>query len=125
MPRERTLRALRGAITVPTDDPESIRDATQELLDELMHLNGFEPADVVSAVFTVTRDLVSEFPAHGARLLGWRDVPMLCAQEQHVDGALPRCVRVLLTVGTVRSRAELRHVYLRDAVMLRPDLEHD
>ncbi len=118
----RTLRAVRGAITVALDDPHEIRDATQELLDELMHGNALHRDDVVSAVFSVTPDLTSEFPAHGARLVGWSDIPMLCAQEALVDGALPRCIRVLLHVYTWRHRSELRHAYLRDAVMLRPDL---
>jgi len=121
----RTLRALRGAITAAADDPHEIRDATQELLDELMHLNGVDRDDVVSAIFSVTPDLTSEFPAHGARLVGWTDIPMICAQEAMVDGALPRCIRVLLHVHTWRSRSELRHAYLRDAVMLRPDLTQE
>ncbi len=118
----RTVRALRGAITVASDDPHEIRDATQELLDELLHLNALDRDDIVSAIFTVTPDLASEFPAHGARLVGWRDVPMICAQEAGVDGALARCIRVLLHVHTWRPRSDMRHVYLRDAVMLRPDL---
>jgi chorismate mutase len=119
----RTVRALRGAITVGSDDPFEIRDATQELLDELLHLNGLDRDDVISGIFTVTADLASEFPAHGARLVGWRDIPMVCAQEAGVDGALPRCIRVLLHVHTWRPRSDMRHVYLRDAVMLRPDLQ--
>ncbi len=121
----RTVRALRGAITVATDDPHEIRDATQELLDELLHLNGVDREEVISALFSVTPDLVSEFPAHGARLVGWSDIPMICAQEAMVDGALPRCIRVLLHVHTWRSRGDLRHAYLRDAVMLRPDLRQE
>lgn len=118
----RTVRALRGAITVGSDDPHEIRDATQELLDELLFLNGLGRDDVISAIFTVTPDLASEFPAHGARLVGWTDIPMICAQEAGVDGALPRCIRVLLHVHTWRPRSDMRHAYLRDAVMLRPDL---
>ena len=119
------VRAIRGAITVPADDPAEIRDATQEMLDELLHVNALLKEDVVSAFFTVTPDLRSEFPAHGARLVGWRDIPMVCAQEAAVDGALPHCIRVMLHVNTRRARSELRHVYLRDAVMLRPDLATD
>ena len=121
----RSLRALRGAITVAADDPESIRDATQELLDELLHVNALGREDVESAFFTVTADLASEFPAHGARLVGWSDIPMICAQEAAVSGALPRCIRVLLHAYTWRARSDIKHVYLRDAVMLRPDLATD
>lgn len=118
----RHVRALRGAITVAEDDPESIRDATQELIDELLHVNLLNQDDVISAFFTVTPDLHSEFPAHGARLLGWSDVPMVCTQEAAIDGALPHCIRVMLHVYTWRARTSLKHVYLRDAIMLRPDL---
>jgi chorismate mutase len=121
----RTIRAIRGAITVAADDPFEIRDATQELLDEVLHLNGLDRDDIISATFTVTADLATEFPAHGARLGGWTDIPMICAQEHAVDGALPRCIRVLVHAYTWRPRSDLRHVYLRDAVMLRPDLKSD
>jgi chorismate mutase len=121
----RAVRALRGAITVEVDDPHEIRDATQELLDELMHANDLDRDDIISAIFTVTPDLASEFPAHGARLVGWRDIPMICAQEAGVDGALPRTIRVLLHVQTWRPRNDLRHAYLRDAIMLRPDLTQE
>jgi chorismate mutase len=119
------VRAVRGAITVAADDPESIRDATRELLDELLRANELAPDDVVSALFTVTPDLCSEFAAHGARIVGWSDVPMICAQEADIDTALPRCMRVLLHVHTTLPRSGLRHVYLRDAVTLRPDLAQD
>lgn len=121
----RTIRAVRGAITVAADDPFEIRDATQEILDEVLHLNELERDDIISAIFTVTPDLTSEFPAYGARLGGWTDIPMICAQEAPVAGALPLCIRVLLHVYTWRPRSDIRHAYLRDAVMLRPDLKSD
>jgi len=121
----RQMRAIRGAITVAADDPEEIRDATQEILDDLMHANRLDRDDVVSVMFTVTDDLRSEFPTHGARLVGWRDVPMLCLQAAAVEGALPRCIRVILHVYTSRPRSRLKSVFLRDAVMLNPDLATD
>jgi chorismate mutase len=81
--------------------------------------------DIVSAIFTTTPDLISEFPAYAARMYGWTDVPLLCAQELPVDGALGRCIRVLLHVETTRLRHEMRHLYLRDAILLRQDLVSD
>jgi chorismate mutase len=115
------VRGLRGATTVEADRAELIDDAVRELLTELLDRNGLMAADVVSAWFTATADLTSEFPAHGARrYLGWEEVPMLCAQELEVDGALERCVRVLLHVEVARGIV-LRPAYLRDAVTLRPD----
>lgn len=121
----RHVRAVRGAITVTADDPLLIRDAVTELLEVVLDDNDLAPTDIISAVFTTTPDLVSEFPAHAARLYGWHDIPMICAQELPVPGALPRCVRVMVHCETRRQRSEMRHVYLRDAVLLRADLLAD
>lgn len=119
---DRPARAIRGATTVDGDTPAQIRHATRELLETIVARNGITSADVISAIFTVTHDLTSEFPAHAARELGWLDVPLLCTLEIPVPGSLPRCIRVLLHVETRASRAEIRHVYLHDARALRPDL---
>ncbi|MBK5188517.1 MAG: chorismate mutase [Gemmatimonadaceae bacterium] len=115
-------RAIRGATTVERDAPELIRSATRELLETIVARNGITSADVISAIFTVTHDLTSEFPAHAARELGWLDVPLLCTLEIPVPGSLARCIRVLLHVESSASRADVRHVYLHDARALRPDL---
>lgn len=116
---------MRGATTVTADQPALIRAAVTELLETILNDNDVAPTDIVSAVFTATPDLVSEFPAHAARLLGWTDIPLLCAQELPVVGALPRCIRVPMHAETHRARHEIRHVYLRDAVLLRADLLAD
>ena len=121
----RTIRALRGATTVALDDPLAIREGVHELLEVLMDENDLTPSEIISAVFTATADLLSEFPAHAARVLGWDDVPLLCAQELAVPGSLPRTIRVLLHVETSRARNEMRHVYLHDAILLRQDLLSD
>lgn len=123
--RPRSVRAVRGATTVVADEPGLIREAVTELLEAILDDNDIVPADVISVVFTATPDLVSEFPAHAARLLGWTDIPLLCAQELPVAGALPRCVRVMIHAETRRTRSEVRHAYLRDAVLLRADLLAD
>jgi chorismate mutase len=118
---DRRLRAIRGATTVDADEPAAIRAATTELLQQIVRLNAVAPADIISAIFTLTPDLRSAFPAHGARELGWHDVPLLCTMEIPVPGALAHCIRVLLHVETTRPRADIRHVYLRNARTLRPD----
>ena len=102
-----------------------IREAVQEMLDAILDDNDLAPADIISAVFTATPDLISEFPAHAARLYGWTDIPLLCAQELPVAGSLSRCVRVMVHAESVRARNEIRHVYLRDAILLRSDLLAD
>ncbi len=116
------MRGIRGAITVARDEPAAILDATERLLRALVERNGFEPDDVASALFTVTPDLVSEFPAAAARRMGWTMVPLLNFTEIGVPGRLERCVRVLVHVNTELAQAAIEHVYLEGATVLRPDL---
>jgi chorismate mutase len=117
------IRGIRGAITVTADEPELILQATRELLEEILAENeGMRPEDVASAIFTVTDDLASTFPAQGARQMGWGLVPMLCAREITVPDSLPRVIRVLVQWNTDLPQDRITHVYLRDAVKLRPDL---
>ncbi len=117
------LRALRGATTVAADEPALLVDATQELLRTLLERNALHESQVLSAFFTCTFDLTSAYPAQAARDMGWRHVPMLCAAELPVRGALPRCIRVLLHVDVGEAATAARHAYLREAVVLRGDLD--
>jgi chorismate mutase len=116
------LRALRGAITVEENEAGAILSATEELLREVIDRNGLSPDDMVSCIFTCTEDLNAEFPAVAARNLGLSRVPLLCVREVDVPGALPRVIRMMLHCYQ-DPEAEVRHVYLRDAVALRRDLE--
>ncbi len=116
-------RGIRGATTVIADEPDLILQATRELLEEILKENeGMKPEDLGSVVFSVTGDLASAFPAQAAREMGWGLVPMMCAQEIPVPGSLPKVIRVLVHWNTETPQSEIRHVYLRDAVKLRPDL---
>ena len=117
------IRGVRGATTVAADQPDLILQATRELLEEILTENeGMQPEDVASAIFTVTDDLASTFPAQAARQMGWDLVPMLCAREIPVPDSLPRVIRVLVHWNTELPQNQITHVYLRDAVKLRPDL---
>ena len=116
------LRALRGATTVERNDAELILEGTEELVRAVMERNGVEPDDMVSCIFTCTGDLDAEFPAVAARRLGLASVPLLCAREIDVPGALPRVIRILVHCYADAS-APARHVYLREALALRKDLE--
>ncbi|HUP91596.1 MAG TPA: chorismate mutase [Solimonas sp.] len=115
------VRGLRGAITVEHDEPALVLAATRRLLAELQAKNHFDPDDIVSALFTVTPDIVSEYPGAAVRRIGWTLVPVLNFVEIDVPGRLARCIRVLLHVHTAMTPAEMRHVYLEGAAVLRPD----
>jgi chorismate mutase len=117
------IRGIRGATTVSADESDLILQATRELLEEILAENeGMQTEDIASALFTVTDDLTSTFPAQGARQMGWGLVPMLCAREIPVPGSLPRVIRVLVHWNTELPQNKITHVYLRDAIKLRPDL---
>ncbi|GAB1511525.1 chorismate mutase [Actinophytocola sp. KF-1] len=116
------ILAVRGAIQVDRDDPADILAGTRELITAVVDRNGMSSVDLISIVFTLTPDLTSCFPAAAARDLGLVDVPLLCATEVAVPGALPRVVRLLAHVESDRPRTAIRHVYLRGAARLRPDL---
>jgi len=116
------LRALRGAITVEDNDAAQILQATEELVQAVMERNGLHADDLVSCIFTCTDDLDAEFPAVAARDFGLSAVPLLCAREIGVPGALPRVIRMMLHCYADES-SEPQHVYLREATKLRKDLQ--
>lgn len=117
------VRAIRGAVCLQRDEPEEMREAVAELLTAMLSRNALDTDCVVSMLLTSTADLVSAFPAVAARSCGFSDVPLMCAQEIEVRGALPRVVRVMMHVDTDLARDQIEHVYLRGAEVLRPDLQ--
>ncbi|HEX6989755.1 MAG TPA: (d)CMP kinase [Bacillota bacterium] len=116
------LRGVRGAISVPANTRDAILAATRELLQALQEANGFNPHDLASVIFTATPDLNAAYPAEAARQLGWTMVPLLSAVEIDVPGAPPRIIRALLHWNTDAPAARIRHLYLGEARVLRPDL---
>jgi chorismate mutase len=116
------VRGLRGASSCATNTAEEISEVTQELLLAMLERNGLRHDDVISVLFTTTPDLTASCTAAAARGIGFGDVPLLCASEINVPGAMPLTVRVLLHAYTERARSELRHVYLRNTSSLRDDL---
>lgn len=115
-------RGVRGATTVAADTRDEILSATRQLVALMIRLNEIRSEDVGSVIFSTTEDVNAEFPALAARQLGWNDVPLLCTHELNVPGALPLCIRVLVMWNTPKSQPEIRHVYIKGAVKLRPDL---
>ena len=116
------VRAIRGAVQLDEDERDHLLASVDELIREILGQNRLDTDDLVSMIFTATPDLRSEFPALAARQLGIGDVPLLCAQELDIEGAMPRVIRVLVHAETDRAKAEVRHVYLRGAAALRRDL---
>lgn len=117
-----TLRAIRGAIQVDENSVASIHAGVRELLSEVLRSNKITPAEVISVILTSTPDLTADFPAVGAREIGFGSVPLLCASEIDVPGALPRAIRVMLHVWMDDPAFEVTHIYLRGASALRRDL---
>ncbi|NOZ72468.1 MAG: chorismate mutase [Chloroflexi bacterium] len=114
-------RGVRGATTVQSNSRSEILRETRRLLALIIRLNGIQPEEVASAIFTTTRDLNAEYPALAARQLGWLDAALLCGHEMEVPHGLPRCIRILVHWNTTKSIQEIQHVYLGEAVQLRPD----
>lgn len=117
-----SVRGVRGATSARDNTAEAIGEATKELVQRMMDDNDIRPESIASIIFSVSEDLNAAFPAEAARELGLSTVPLLCTREIDVPGSLPRCIRVLMHVNTGVPQAAVRHVYLRDAQVLRPDL---
>jgi len=117
------VRGVRGATTVRADEPELILDATRELLQEMLQANAIDDYDVIASIFfTTTPDLNSTFPAEAARAIGMTQVPLMCNREIPVPNRLPKAVRIMMQINTQKSQADIKHIYLREAQRLRPDL---
>jgi chorismate mutase len=113
---------VRGATQLDADIREHMLERVAEMVTDVMDANGLEVDDFISVIFTATPDLVSEFPAYAARRLGFGDVPLICARELAVEGAMPRVVRMLAHVESDLSKQDVTHVYLHGAAALRSDL---
>ena len=115
-------RSVRGATTINCDDRKEVIDATTQLLKEIIEHNSINNEDIVNIIFTATDDIHSEFPAVAARGLGLTSIPLLDCQQMKCDGALALCIRVMLTYNTKKEQDDIKHIYLREAKKLRPDL---
>lgn len=117
------VRGIRGAIDVSDNQPDTILEATQMLLENILEANPqLRSEEIACSIFTTTADLSAAYPAQAAREMGWDKVPMICSQEIPVPGGLPRCIRVLLQWNTELAQQEICHIYLGSAARLRPDL---
>lgn len=117
-----SIRAVRGATTAMLNDRDSILNATKEMLIEILNCNSFQEEQIISVFFTATKDLTKAYPAEAARSIGILSAALACNQEMYVEGSLERCIRVLMHVETDIPQDRINHVYLNEAVSLRPDL---
>jgi chorismate mutase len=116
------IRGIRGAISVSKNTKDEMISSAMTLLREMAGLNNIKVEDIASVIFSVTKDLNAEFPAIAARKLGWKATPLLCTYEVDVPGSLLKCIRVLMLVNSGKSQSSMKHVYLKNAKKLRPDL---
>lgn len=116
------VRAIRGAIQLDVDEREHVLSSTRELVSTVLESNSVTHDDLISIIFTATPDIHSEFPAVAARELGLGNVPLMCAQELDITGAMARVIRLMAHVNTTLTSGEINHVYLRGAAALRRDL---
>ncbi|MCM3743022.1 chorismate mutase [Sporosarcina luteola] len=120
-----TVRGIRGATTVVSDETDGVLEATRTLVLEMARQNGIAPGDIVSVIVSTTRDIESAFPAKAVRTLdGWKYVPVMCTHEMDVPGSMPLCIRILMHVNSETHQKDVKHIYQNEAVKLRPDLQN-
>lgn len=117
-------RSIRGAITIEKDTRDNVINATKELLKKVIEVNAVDIESIVNIIFTTTPDIRSEFPPVAAREIGFNDVPLLTCQEIDCEKGLRLCIRLMLTYNTNKKQKEIRHIYLKGAERLRPDLSN-
>ncbi len=116
------MRAIRGAITVSENSEKEILDAASILFKTIVDMNDLKEEEIVSVIFSVTKDLNASYPARAVREIGYRYTPLFDVQEMDVVGSLPKTIRVMIFIDRDTPLDQVNHVYLRDAVKLRPDL---
>jgi len=117
-----SVRAVRGAVTVDNNSSEDVMNETIKLLSRMIDDNVINKDDIISIIFSTTHDINAAFPAAAARKMGWTDIPLMCTNEMDVPGSLPKCIRILMHINSDKTNAQLRHIYMKDARKLRPDL---
>ncbi|HYK73529.1 MAG TPA: chorismate mutase [Pseudoneobacillus sp.] len=117
------IRGVRGATTVINNDESEILTATETLIKEMISKNAVNPDNVASIFISVTDEITAVFPAKALRRFeGWSFVPVMCMKEIPVQDSLKSCIRIMMHINTTKSQEEIHHVYLENAIQLRPDL---
>lgn len=117
--------SVRGAITIENDNSVEVLDGTKELLDRILKANSIIIENIVSIIFSCTRDIKSVYPAEAAREMGIKNAGLLCLQEMYVEKSMEKCIRILMLVNGEKNQEDVKHIFLREAVKLRPDIMQD
>ena len=117
--------AIRGAVTADANISEEIIDNTEKLLKEMYEKNELKQNEIISVIFSMTKDLNAAFPAVAARNLGWTNTALMCTNEIDVPGSLSRCIRILMHISTQNEKKQIKHIYQKGAIVLRPDLYNE
>ncbi|RBP88988.1 chorismate mutase [Cytobacillus firmus] len=118
------IRGVRGAVTVDKNSESEILEATELLIRQMILENKINSEDVASVFISVTEELTAAFPAKAMRSIeGWTYVPVMCMREIPVEGSLRNCIRVMMHVNIDVPQQNICHIYLREAIQLRPDLK--
>ena len=118
------MTSIRGATTVINDNKEEILLNTKELLQEIIKINKIDIEDIISIFFTATNDITKEYPAVAAREIGILNASLMCMDELYIEGSLPKCIRVMVNIETNKKQKDMKHIYLKEAIGLRPDLNN-
>jgi len=115
--------AIRGAITVEENTSENILNRTTELIKEIEKKNNINKSKVIGIIFSSTKDLNTEYPAKAARAMGYLNTALMCFNEMEVKGNLNKCIRLMMLYNSNKNQDEVKHIYLKGAKVLRPDLD--
>ncbi|MFW5998343.1 MAG: chorismate mutase [Bacillota bacterium] len=119
------MRGIRGAITVSNNSKNEIITATSNLINKIIEENQVKTEEIVSMIFTATRDLDKIYPAVAARQCGYENIPLMCYQELNIQDSLDKCIRIMVYINRDCSLSNINHIYLNKAKTLRPDLVSD
>lgn len=118
------MTSIRGATTVLNNNKEEIIESTIELLHKIIDANNIDIEDIISILFTATKDITKVYPAVAARQIGIVNASLMCMDELYIEGSLPKCIRVMVSIETSKKQKDMKHIYLRNAINLRPDLNN-
>ncbi|WP_323373269.1 chorismate mutase [Anaeropeptidivorans aminofermentans] len=116
------MRSIRGAISAEENTKENILENTKLLLEEIIKENNLNTEDIISILFTCTKDLTKVYPAVAARGLGIVNAALMCCDELYIEGSMNMCIRVMVNADINVKQSEVQHIYLKEAKKLRPDL---